>query len=101
MVQALIFDVFGTCVDWRSLVARAFVPRPTEYGPGQTTGLMPEADWDRIAAGFNALVRMLYAPFSRAKATNCAVEPSLPAASPLFRTGSSALASSLPSSTPH
>ena len=69
-VQALVFDVFGTVVDWRSGVARemaaflarclvaahngdlaaarrcglltAFIPRPTEHGPGQTTDLGPE-----------------------------------------------------------
>ncbi|MEM9146425.1 MAG: haloacid dehalogenase type II [Pseudomonadota bacterium] len=30
-------------------LATAFVPRPTEAGPGQTTDLAPEADWDVIA----------------------------------------------------
>jgi 2-haloacid dehalogenase len=29
-----------------------FVPRPTELGPGQTTDLAPEADWDVVAADF-------------------------------------------------
>ena len=28
----------------------AFVPRPTEYGPRQTTDLGPEDDWDVVAA---------------------------------------------------
>jgi len=27
----------------------AFVPRPTEYGPGQTTDLAPEGDWTVVA----------------------------------------------------
>jgi len=30
----------------------AFVPRPTEYGPGQTTDLKPEHDFDVVAADF-------------------------------------------------
>ena len=30
----------------------AFVPRPTEYGPGQTTDLKPEGEWDIIADDF-------------------------------------------------
>jgi 2-haloacid dehalogenase len=30
----------------------AFVPRPTEYGPGQTTDLAPESDWDVVARDF-------------------------------------------------
>jgi 2-haloacid dehalogenase len=34
----------------------AFVPRPTEHGPGQTTDLAPEDDWDVVAADFTALV---------------------------------------------
>ena len=33
-----------------------FVPRPTEYGLGQTTDLAPEADWDIVAADFLDLV---------------------------------------------
>ena len=33
----------------------AFVPRPAEHGPGQTTDLRPEADWDRIADSFELL----------------------------------------------
>lgn len=32
-----------------------FVPRPGEHGPGQTSDLGPEADWDVIAADFQAL----------------------------------------------
>jgi 2-haloacid dehalogenase len=30
----------------------AFVPRPSEYGPGQTTDLAPEGDWDVVARDF-------------------------------------------------
>ena len=37
----------------------AFVPRPTEYGPDQTTDLTPIADWDHIAPDFTALARAL------------------------------------------
>jgi 2-haloacid dehalogenase len=37
----------------------AFVPRPTEYGPGQTSDLAPTADWDVIAADFLDLARQL------------------------------------------
>lgn len=37
----------------------AFVPRPTEYGPDQTTDLTPTADWDHIAPDFIALSRAL------------------------------------------
>ena len=37
----------------------AFVPRPTEHGPGQTTDLTPEAAWDIIAADFHDLARQL------------------------------------------
>src|SRR6478735_7032413 len=34
----------------------AFVPRPTEHGPDQTTDLEPEDDWDVVAPDFAALV---------------------------------------------
>jgi 2-haloacid dehalogenase len=37
----------------------AFLPRPTEYGPGQTTDLGPEADWDVVAADVEDLARRL------------------------------------------
>jgi 2-haloacid dehalogenase len=30
----------------------AFVPRPAEHGPGQTSDLGPDADWDVVAADF-------------------------------------------------
>jgi len=32
--------------------ATAFVARPTEYGPAQTTDLEPDADWDFVARDF-------------------------------------------------
>jgi 2-haloacid dehalogenase len=34
----------------------AFVARPMEHGPGQTTDLAPEHDWDVVAADFEGLV---------------------------------------------
>lgn len=40
-------------------LATAFVPRPTEHGPDQTTDLTPEADWDIVAEDFNHLARAL------------------------------------------
>jgi 2-haloacid dehalogenase len=39
----------------------AFVPRPTEHGPDQTTDLAPEAEWDMIATDFQDLARQLTA----------------------------------------
>ncbi|HEY8613779.1 MAG TPA: haloacid dehalogenase type II [Roseomonas sp.] len=33
----------------------AFVPRPREHGPGQTTDLAPEQDWDAVARDFTGL----------------------------------------------
>jgi 2-haloacid dehalogenase len=36
-----------------------FVPRLTEYGPGQTTDLTPEGDWDVSAKDFLDLATML------------------------------------------
>jgi 2-haloacid dehalogenase len=37
----------------------AFVPRPREHGPGQTTDLRPEQDWDVVAEDFADLARQL------------------------------------------
>jgi len=37
----------------------AFVPRPAEYGPGQTTDLEPEDEWDVIAENFLDLAGQL------------------------------------------
>jgi 2-haloacid dehalogenase len=39
----------------------AFVPRPAEHGTGQTTDLVPEADWDVLATDFLDLARQLEA----------------------------------------
>jgi 2-haloacid dehalogenase len=33
----------------------AFVPRRTEHGPGQTTDLFPEQEWEAVAPDFGAL----------------------------------------------
>jgi 2-haloacid dehalogenase len=37
----------------------AFLPRPLEYGPGQTTDLSPEAEWDVVAGDLDDLARRL------------------------------------------
>lgn len=37
----------------------AFVPRPTEHGPGQTSDLTPDQDWDVIAGDIGALADAL------------------------------------------
>ena len=37
----------------------AFVPRPTEYGPGQSKDLKPEGEWDFVAADFVELAKKL------------------------------------------
>jgi len=37
----------------------AFVPRPTEHGPGQGTDLAPAEEWDAVAGDFGALAGML------------------------------------------
>jgi 2-haloacid dehalogenase len=37
----------------------AFVPRPVEHGPGQTSDLAPAADWDVVAEDFLGLARQL------------------------------------------
>ncbi len=40
-------------------LATAFVPRPVEHGPKQTTDLHAEGDWDYLAPDFVALAEML------------------------------------------
>lgn len=40
----------------------AFVPRPTEHGPGQTTDLAPEGDWDVIADDIPGVAAALGVP---------------------------------------
>ena len=40
-------------------MATAFVPRRLEYGPGQTTDLKPESEWDVVAEDFEDLAERL------------------------------------------
>jgi 2-haloacid dehalogenase len=40
-------------------LATGFIPRPTEHGPGQTTDLSAEADWDVVATDLTDLGRQL------------------------------------------
>lgn len=40
-------------------LATAFIVRPTEYGPGQTTDLAPESDWDLAASSIPELAGLL------------------------------------------
>ncbi|MEM8787447.1 MAG: haloacid dehalogenase type II [Pseudomonadota bacterium] len=40
----------------------AFVPRPTEHGPGQAKDLAPDGDWTMVAADFDDLATQLGAP---------------------------------------
>jgi 2-haloacid dehalogenase len=37
----------------------AFVPRPTEHGPGQTKDLAPDGDWDVVASDFLDLAKKM------------------------------------------
>jgi 2-haloacid dehalogenase len=37
----------------------AFIPRPTEYGPNQTTDVKPEGPWDIVAKDINNLAKQL------------------------------------------
>lgn len=37
----------------------AFIPRPTEHGPGQATDLRPESDWDVVATDMEDLAERL------------------------------------------
>ena len=43
----------------RSGLRTGFVPRPTEHGPGQTTDLKAEQDWDVIGTDFNDVATKL------------------------------------------
>jgi len=40
-------------------MATAFIPRPREHGPRQTTDLVPEQDWDFVARDLIALAEQL------------------------------------------
>ena len=37
----------------------AFIPRPTEHGPGQTSDLGPEEEWDAVASDIEDLAGQL------------------------------------------
>jgi 2-haloacid dehalogenase len=37
----------------------AFVPRPSEYGPGQTSDLKPEEDWDVVVSDFEQFATVM------------------------------------------
>jgi 2-haloacid dehalogenase len=37
----------------------AFIPRPREHGPNQTTDLAPEQDWDAVASDLEDLARQI------------------------------------------
>lgn len=41
-------------------LATAFIPRPTEHGPGQTEDLAPTSDWNAVAPDFTALAKQLF-----------------------------------------
>ena len=43
----------------REGMATAFIPRPLEYGPGQTTDLAPESSWDVVATDLEDLAARL------------------------------------------
>lgn len=40
----------------------AFIPRPTEHGPGQAIDLTPEEPWDLVAGSFTELADLLGCP---------------------------------------
>jgi len=42
-------------------LSTAFVPRPSEHGPGQTVDLAPQAEWDLTAPDFPSLAESLAA----------------------------------------
>jgi 2-haloacid dehalogenase len=64
-VEALVFDVFGTIVDWRSGVARELAPFLARYAPGADPAAFADA-WRRryspamveVRAGRRAFVRL-------------------------------------------
>lgn len=56
MVAAHNYDLRAACGEG---LRTAFVPRPLEYGPGQTTDLVPEDDWDVVARDFLDLAARL------------------------------------------
>jgi 2-haloacid dehalogenase len=63
-VQALVFDVFGTVVDWRSGVAREATPFLARYAPGADPAAFADA-WRRRYSPAMEEVRSGRRPFAR------------------------------------
>jgi len=63
-VQALVFDVFGTVVDWRSGVARESAPFLARHAPGADPAAFADA-WRRRYAPAMEEVRLRWRPFVR------------------------------------
>ena len=63
-VQALVFDVFGTVVDWRGGVARESAPFLARYAPGADPAAFADA-WRRRYAPAMEEVRSGRRPFTR------------------------------------
>lgn len=64
-VQALVFDVFGTVVDWRSGVARDAAPFLAQYGQGRVEPLALADAWRRQYGPSMEPVRNGSRPFVR------------------------------------
>ncbi len=63
-VRALVFDVFGTVVDWRGGVAREAAPFLAQYAPDADPGAFAEA-WRKQYQPAMSLVRTGKRPFTR------------------------------------
>jgi 2-haloacid dehalogenase len=63
-VQALVFDVFGTVVDWRGGVARESAPFLARYAPSADPAAFADA-WRRRYAPAMEEVRSARRPFTR------------------------------------
>jgi len=64
-VQALVFDVFGTVVDWRTGVAREAAPFLAKYGQGRIDPLALADAWRRQYSPSMQAVRSGQRPFVR------------------------------------